>query len=333
MHFNRYTIIFILLFLLACTGEKGRFDVEPGRLEDEVEIKRYGKALFEIDQENLPAALEEMQPEFRIFLGSPADIANPVNLRRLEAFVSDTLLRAVYEDCLEQFPDLYGLEKSLNNAFRYYRYYIPENPVPEVYTYVSGFDYEHKVQFYNNNLLIALDMYLGEDYPRYKQLGLPGYVLENFHKKYIASDCMYAMAGSFVNLRQTGEDLLDRMILEGKLLWFVRAMIPDIPVETLYKYNKEQLAWAQKNEGLVWAFIIENNLLYNPDPLVRQKFLAGNPFTSYFGQDSPPRLGAFIGYRMVEQYMERNRDVTLQELLQTYDAAEVLKGSRYKPEL
>ncbi len=325
---------FLLLVLISasCSKHQSRFDVNPGNLDmNSITIHRYGRALFEINRDSLGEQLRQLQPEFEIFLGN--DLDNPVNLQRIDAFISDTMLQNVYKDCMKKYPDLTSLQDQLYDAFRYYHYYFPDRPIPEVYTYISGFDYEHKVQFYDNKLLIALDMFLGKDYSRYKHLGLPAYVIDEFTKENLPSDCMLEIAKSFIDVRKTGDELIDRMILEGKLHWFIHAMIPGISDEILFDYNADQLEWIRKNEGLVWGFIVENEMLYGTDPLVRQKFLADNPFTSYFGQDSPPRLGTYIGYRMVNEYMERNRKVSLKQLMQTYDAAEILKGSRYKPKI
>jgi len=326
-------LILLGFYFSSCNSERNRFDIDTNDAKiQKREIKRYGKALFEIDRDSFQFELRKLQPDFQIFLGTPEEIENPVNMQRIEAFVSDTLLRHVFRDVMQTFPDLEALSEDLTHAFTCYHYYFPEKPIPEVYTYISGFDYEHKIQFYDNKLLIALDMYLGNNYPDYKQLGLPAYVIDKFAPQHIPSDCLYEIAKTFVDTRKTGNNLLDRMIFEGKMHWFVKAMIPDISEQVLFDYTADQLNWVRQNEGLVWSFILENEMLYNPDPLIRQKFLAANPFTSYFGQKSPPRLGIYIGYRMINKYMERS-SVSIEELMQEYDAMKILKDSRYKPEL
>ena len=144
---------------------------------------------------------------------------------------------------------------------------------------------------------------------------------------------MHQMGLNLINYRNQGNDLLDFMINKGKLLWFVKAMIPDLAEEVLFDYTPEQMAWAIQNEGLIWAFMIENEVLYSSEPDYKQKFILEGPFTSYFGQESPPRLGAYIGYKIVNHYMQRNGEVTLALLMQEYDAPKILKGSKYKPEL
>ena len=54
------------------------------------------------------------------------------------------------------------------------------------------------------------------------------------------------------------------------------------------------------------------------------------PFTPGLPEKGPDRLGQFLGWRMVQQYMENNSDLTLEELkevgyntiLQAYETTE-----------
>ena len=294
---------------------------------------RFGRRyyIFSLDTANLREELKRIKPEFPVFLDG--DLDDPETIARMRDFITDPQLIAANADCRRVFEDLSWLEKELTDAFAHYAYHLPGGEIPRVYTYVSGYDYEFRTQLYNNNLLIALDMYLGTDYPIYQQLGVPLYVTRQFQPGYIARDCMQQMGLSMINYQNQGNDLLDFMINKGKLLFFVQAMIPGLADEVLFDYTPEQMAWVNQNKGLVWAFMIENEVLYSAEPDYRQKFILEGPFTSYFGQESPPRLGAYIGFRIVDHYMQRNGDVTLEMMMQEYDAPKILKGSKYKPEL
>jgi hypothetical protein len=327
-------VFFLCFFLLmvGCQSEHDRFHIDVSDIpRPDVNIHRYGEALFELDTANLRSELERLQPEFRVFLYG--DLNNPVQLNRIRRFVQDTLLINVYADCKAKYPSLSGLEGDLSAAFQYLLYYFPEAPLPGVYTYVSGFDYEHPVQLYQDNLLIALDMYLGSGYPYYKNLGLPLYVLDRFEPDYIVRDCMDEIAGKVLNPSVEADDLLSYMIHEGKRLWFIKAMQPDLEENILFNYSADQLAWAQRNEGLVWAFLIENQLLYSSEMTDIQKFVGEAPFTSFFGKESTPRLGWYIGFRIVNRYMQKNSDINLGQLIREQEAQQILKASAYKPEL
>ncbi len=63
--------------------------------------------------------------------------------------------------------------------------------------------------------------------------------------------------------------------------------------------------------------------------------LAEAPFTPGIGEnsDSAPKLAVWTGWQIVRMYMEKNPDVTLQQLLQEKDPQKILTESKYKPKM
>lgn len=326
---NRYFLVFILISVLffSCKTSTNRLDIDISDIEiKKIKIKRYGQVLFTLDKNNLKEELKRLQPEFMIFLNG--DLNDAIEIYD---FISDTLLISVSKDCNKVYPNLNELEIELTKALKHYRCYYPKGVIPEIYTYISGFDYESPVQYYDNNLLIALDMYLGEDYRRYKNLGLPAYRIRKFRKEYIAIDCMNEIARSKINYKKTGSTLLDLMMNEGKILWFIDAMMPDVADSLKIDYTGEQMKWAEDNQVYIWAFLIENELFYSTEKQKLQKFILDGPFTSYFGNESPPRLGCWIGWQIIREYMNNHTGISLNELMNEYDAQKILSKSGYKP--
>jgi uncharacterized protein YjaZ len=60
-------------------------------------------------------------------------------------------------------------------------------------------------------------------------------------------------------------------------------------------------------------------------------YLNDGPFTAEISQESPGRLGLWVGWRIVDSYMTHNKDVTLIELMGESDAQKILEQSYYKP--
>jgi hypothetical protein len=330
MFIRNFSLFMILFVSFGCSRTKTRFEVDiTGVSLPAVSIQRYGETLFNLDKGNLKDELLRIQSTFHPFL--EGDLNQPENIEKIRNFIDDTLLIMVYNDCMVRFPTLNRLESDLHQAFRYYRYHFPESVIPQVFTYISGFDYQHPVYLHNNNLLIALDMYLGEDYTYYRQLGLPAYVLTSFNPEYILRDCAEQLADRELPYSESDYHLLGRMIGEGKRLWFIKSLIPSLKEEILFDYPRAKMDWARRNEGMVWAFLIENELLFSAQTIDFQKFINHAPFTSFFGNESPPRLGWWIGYRIVDAYMNKNREVSLIELLQEKDSHKILSNSGYKP--
>jgi hypothetical protein len=295
-----------------------------------VHIKRYGRALFSIDKTHLKNELEKLKKEFPAFIGD--DLIDTIKLMKVGNFINDPLLISSAEECNKKYPDMGFLEDELTEAFKHLKYYFPDFEAPVVYTYISGFDHEYPIIYDGRMLLIALDMYLGPDYPPYEKLGVPNYRIQKFSKEYIVRDCVDQIAHTMMGSGSHGKNMLDMFVLQGKYLFFLDAILPKASESVKIKYSKSQLDWAKKNEANLWAFIIENEVLYSTDKNVEKKLLLDAPFTSYFGNESPPRLGEWVGWKIVKRFMQNNPDVKLEDLMKNEDSQAILQKSRYKPE-
>jgi hypothetical protein len=322
--------VFLMVFLFSCNSGPGKLNINVDDISIKpVHIKRYGQALFNIDKDHLKSELEKLKIEFSAFIGD--DLSDTIKLMKVSNFINDPLLIGSAEECNKKYPDLGFLEDELTEAFKHLKYYFPDFEAPEVYTYISGFDYEYPIIYDGRMMLIALDMYLGNDYPPYEKLGVPMYRVQKFNQEYIARDCMEQVAHAMIGDRTQGKNILDLMILQGKYLYFLDAMLPNTTDEIKIKYSMPQLEWAKKNEAKLWAFIIENEILYSTDKNVEKKLLLDAPFTSYFGNESPPRLGEWVGWEIVKLFMQNNSTHTLADLLKDEDSQGILQKSRYKP--
>ena len=82
----------------------------------------------------------------------------------------------------------------------------------------------------------------------------------------------------------------------------------------------------------MWRYFIEKELLYNTDPNMASRFILDAPFSKFYleiDNESPGRIGQYIGWKMVRSYMEHN-DTSVSQLL-SKDADEIFKNSKYKP--
>ncbi|MCX6287479.1 MAG: gliding motility lipoprotein GldB, partial [Bacteroidetes bacterium] len=117
-----------------------------------------------------------------------------------------------------------------------------------------------------------------------------------------------------------------------KRLYLQDAILPATPDRLKIGYTQEQYNWIKKNEVQVWGTIIENHMLYSNDGRIIRVFTSDGPFTAEFSKTSPPLLGNWIGWQIVKQYMERNPDISIEQLLKEKDSQKILAGSKYKPE-
>ncbi len=328
----RKTCLYFLL-VLAVTGCKSpgnRLDVDISKIKiPEVVIHRYDLDLFRMDPGKLSAGLIHLQPQYRFFLGS--GVPDTAHLRALKEYLENERNRTLFSEVERQFKDVTPIEQELTEAFRHCLYYFPEWKVPVVYSFISGGDYMNPVHLADSVMLIAFDCYLGRKNEFYVRDALPLYRINRTDPGYLLPDALDAIGTSLFPEGVPGNNLLAQMVEAGKRLWFIDAMIPATAGYLKIGYTEEQYNWAVKNEEHVWAAIIENDLLYSTSGQVMRTFLSDGPFTAEFSKESPPRLGEYIGWRIVGQYMQEHPEVSLRALMQEQDAQKILTQSRYKP--
>ena len=324
-------VFFAILFIFtACKDKKNAkpaIDIPKDKFVD-IKISRYEKVLMNIDANNIKNELKKYQADYALFLNGNLD--DTLNIIQLYNYISDPVLREIYDDIIKKYPDLTGLEKELSQAFTYYKYYFPSEATPKLYTYISYLDYENRIINVDTVMAIAIDMYLGENYKMYPSVKIPRYISARLDSNYIAIDCMKSIAVKKINFSFESKTLLDNILYLGKILYFTDAMLPEKAEELKIGYTKEQMDWCSKNEENIWAFFIKNNLLYNADYYKIRQFFTEAPSTKGF-KDAPPRFGEWIGWQIIKSYMKENKNASLEDLLKENDSQKILKISKYKP--
>jgi hypothetical protein len=234
---------------------------------------------------------------------------------------------------MKLFPDVKKMEEGLQEAFRHYLYYFPEKKVPAVFTCITGFN--NSIVTGDSVLGIGLDRYLGADCKYYTMLEIYKYIAARMTPENIVPDCMYGWGASewdFSTLKYPADNVLAEMIHNGKLKYFEKCMLPEVPDEIIFGFTPGQMKFCKNNESQMWQYLIENDLLFNNDQFTIRKLTREAPFTSYFTNESPGRAAVWLGFRIVESYMMKNHEVNLQDLMKITDVQGLLEKSKYSPQ-
>jgi len=331
---NRILILLIsgiLTFFASCSHNRAdQWPVPSGELTTKpVEIQRYGKTLFSLDTNNFLQELQAIQPQYRSFIGD--GYQDSAQWKQLYDFVTDTQLIRLNQRTQEVFHDISHMEDQLTEAFGRFHYFFPGQPLPTLYTYVSGMHYENPMEKYQNQMIIALDVYLGEDFEPYKYLGLPHYRIRRMTPDYVVIDVMKTLYNADLNPKIRQKTLLDRMIGAGKMMVYLDAMLPDTPDTLKIGYTTAQWNWMEENKQEVWAYLVKNNLFYSSDYDIQTKLIQEAPFTTGFSNESAPRVGVWLGWQIVRAYHREYPEISLKNLLLNPDTQEILQKSGYKP--
>jgi len=331
-------IFYILLCLVVLTGcHKGR-SYFPKQMEpQQVEIMRFDRALLNVQEATVAEDIRVLYDEYPEFmplwvediLGIPsADTAYLAH--QLPLFLNDTLYGFKQTNAREQqlFADVSSLQTSLNKAFTRLCWLWPETDIPTLYLFISGF--QTPVYFGDELIGVGADMYLGSDYEYYNR------VVYDYQKQTMRPECIpvdVVSAFLFRNLPYTSTKsrLLDQMLYRGKVMYLVAQIFDELPGYEVMGWTKEQWDWCVRNERDIWHLVMDKRDLFKTESLVLTNYLNDGPFTSEVSQDSPGRLGIWLGWRIAESYMAHNESVTLQQLMAEPDAQKILEDSYYKP--
>ena len=129
----------------------------------------------------------------------------------------------------------------------------------------------------------------------------------------------------------SSENLINQMIYHGRNMYFVDYMLPYQHDTLKTGFSSAQLEWCVKNEASMWTYLVEQKLLFSTDMRRINKFIGEAPFTNDFSAESPGRASAWLGWQIVKSYMNRNKDVSLKDLMVETDYQKIFNNARYKP--
>lgn len=333
---NSLILLFIVAVSVSC--RRNPYKVNTGSIKVDIEIKRLEKDLFETDPAELSGRIPYLKEKYGRFLQlfsyviNAGDINEPDFSDLLVQFCTDKLNNEVYVNTMKVYENIDFLENSLEKAFRHYKYYFPDKPVPQIYTCITGFN--NSIITGDSVLGIGLERYLGADCEYYPRLEIYSYLAAKMTPEYIVPDCIYGWAASewdFEYMNYETDNVLSEMIHEGKLKYFERCMLPDEPDEKIFGFTPDQMKFCRNNEGQMWEYLIEHDLIYSTDHFTIRKLIGDAPFTSYFTNESPGKAAVWIGFRIVESYMKNNSRIRLGDLMNYTDVQDLVEKSRYNP--
>ena len=309
--------IALTLALISCDN-KSKVEKAVEAIPLKIKVERFDKLFFETP----PQDLNKLKKEFPYFFPSGND--DSVWLNKMK----NPLWRELYTEVQKKYSNFEPVQKELETLFKHIKYYFPQTKTPKVITVISEMDYNNKVIYADSLVIISLELYLGKDHKFYQ---FPNYLKQNFEQKQILPDVVSNFSIQKI-LPVSDNNLLGQMIYFGKQLVLKDLLLPDYSDADKMGYMPEQVKWCQENESYMWRYFIENELLYSNDQKLNNRFINPAPFSKFYleiDNESPGRVGSWIGWQIVRSFM-KNNEVSLEELLKM-NAKEIFEKSKYKP--
>jgi hypothetical protein len=221
------------------------------------------------------------------------------------------------------------LEKQFEEAFSNLKYYYPEFEAPRVETIVNGLDTDLFVS--DSLIVVGLDSFLGKD-GKYRP-NVYEYLLRQYNKENIVPSCMllYGISNRFNKTDENDKTVLADMVAYGKSFYFAKHMLPCVPDSIFIWYTPEEIKGSRKNQDLIWKRFVQDDILFSTSHMVKQKYLGERPKTLEVGPECPGRIAQFVGWQVVNTYMEEKPEVTLPQLMNERSGPKIFRESKYKP--
>jgi hypothetical protein len=220
----------------------------------------------------------------------------------------------------------------LDLAYRYHRYYFPNDTLPPVYLYSGTFG--QPIDILPDFACAALTMFLGRDFSGYNGFpseNLPRFLFHRLSPEYLPVSLMSALARSRWEPGFSDNTVLQHMLYEGMLLAYLDRVMPRVPDSLKIGFTVAQMDWVEQNQSEAWAMLVGEELLFSTRSADIARIVGEGPHTKGMSFESPARVGVWMGWQIARAYLERYPDTSLDSLFAMQDARALLEASRWKP--
>lgn len=330
-------MLYIVMFA-ACNNRK---IPDVSNIKVDVTVQRFEKDFFKIDTANIDQSLQRLHEKYPVFLQDfifnilalpPQPDSIAAVQRGVKSFIHS--YQSIYDSAEVIYASMNDVQDEVKRGLQYVKYYFPAYRLPaKIITFIGPINSYGSI-LTTDALAVGLQLYMGSNYSLYQsqegQELYPTYISRRFKREYVPVNCMKNIVSDMYPDNSAGKPLIEQMIEAGKRLYLLDAFLPETADTIKTGYTKDQLDGSMKNEELIWSFFVQNDLLYATDPSITKDYMNDAPNTSVLGTASPGFIGQFVGWRIVQKWMEKNDKITLAELMKT-NPRTIFNEAKYKP--
>jgi hypothetical protein len=331
----------LIVLLIGCRGDKWSINPDDVDLGAEFRVRSFHKDLLTLPDSDT-VAVEKL---VRVYGEFWADYSEDV--LKLGPFNEPSTVAALrgflnHPSTIETFAAIDTTSGSANriakfsleleNGFKRFHALMPAEPVPDVILMPSGFN--SSVYPREDFIAVGLDMFIGHEHPILNYLPpekFPQYRKLRMHPDLISSNAFRGwMLVNFADRGYTGAMLIEDILYWGKVLWLTDKCMPELHDHLLMDWTPGELAWAEANEESIWIELQPQDVLFEKNGTIYNRWLNEGPFTraGAIPQESPDKLGIWMGWRMIDDYMNKYPSTSIDELFSDTQPTPYLKTYR-----
>jgi hypothetical protein len=317
---NFLLFVLISVSLFSCNGDKLKVSVAEIGVDtkfvnlDSIIIYTNDKSLISNHHqlENSITDIYNYQLGYCLQIGNVSDTAfvNSIN-----QFRNDQAIAKIEKRIFQKFKDVSIQKNEIIEGLKHLKLHFPKGKIPKNVVFMNSL-FQSNAFCTEKEIGIGLERYLGKEMDVIKTLpSEPFYdwIKESMNSDFLVRDAICSWVITHYVPEKEG-NLAENIVKWGKILYLTEAALPNMDKNLVIRYSPNDFEWAIRNEFAVWKFLVDQKYLFKINELIESNFLKEAPFTTGLPSEGPDRLGQFIGWRMVQNYMNNN-DVSLEELI------------------
>jgi hypothetical protein len=314
------TLTALITILFSCSDNRFEVNIENVSLD----IKHVN-----IDSTFRNASLEETKKAHKAFKNSLDDLylyevsqnipQNPDSnsYKAIHDFYNSEYIVEIEQEKKELYVQLHDKKKTVETGFKYLKHHFSDVKTPSFIIYMNKLF--SNIHCSDTSISVGLEQYISPESKLIKEI--PNNQLYEWQKQrmnfdYLERDILMQWIQAHLFESEDGK-LAEHIVQAGKVLYILNATLPNAEKSLILRYNDEQMNWAEANEDMTWNYLVKEQLLFKNNDRDKANFLNEGPQTIGLPEESPARMGQFLGFQMVFGYMAKNKDVSLPALLKT----------------
>jgi hypothetical protein len=298
-------------------------DVDVSRSNVNFSYVNLDSLLFHTPKNNIPKVLESYatssdgvlayQLVHCLGIGGFKDSSS---LNRIEMFRNDLYIKRLRSKISCLYSSKKDLQLQLIDGFKHLHFHLSEVPLPKQIYYINSL-FVSNVYCSNREIGIGLERYLGPKEAVIEELPSQEFfqwMKDGMLKEYIPRDVLSEWISTNI-VEEVNGTFAQKMIRWGKIIYLTEAAFPKMDKNILMRYTKKRYDWAEHNEPSVWKYLVDQNLLFSKNERDHANFLHEGPFTVGLPENSPDRLGQFLGWKIVRDFMKKNESISFNQLV------------------
>jgi hypothetical protein len=314
----------LLVILVAVSCNQNPLDVDASKVKLKIGFVNMDSILFQASSSGLITAHQEFKkniPEIYDYaLGyclHIGEVEDTTFVHSMQLFFADPYIARLEKRIQEKFPNLEKQKNEIKSGFQHLKYHIPSGKIPENVVFMNSF-FASNAFSTEKQIGIGLERYLGKQTDVIQELPPDQFyewIKSGMEAEFLTRDalCSWIMT-HYVD--EVDGNLTENIIRWGKILYLTQAAFPEASEAWIMRYSEDKYQWAMDNEYEIWKYLADQKMLFKIDDRNKMNLLNEGPYTVGLPEKGPDRLGQFIGFRMLQKYMEIKK-ISVEQLIQT----------------